>query len=197
MPSVVLCSVIIGINLFLWIIFFVQFKKKFAAEKVIAEVRDVINKMLVDIQSETDRSIVLLDARREGLQKLLDEAKRYTELANADVNRQLRSQSILASLQSEKNGAKKTDSAQSLFSLTDLQQDRVEISEDATTLAKETASTKPIPTISTAPTQVKIRKDLRVQVLELSAEGFSSDIIAQKLGVSITEVELIIDMYGI
>ena len=54
-----------------------------------------------------------------------------------------------------------------------------------------------LPRISVAEKPIKAEKNLRTKVLELHAEGFDLDVIAKKLEVSITEVQLIINMYGV
>ena len=54
-----------------------------------------------------DRSITLIDARRKGLQNLLEEAKRYTDLANAELDKKARSQNIMNALQSVNQPKKK------------------------------------------------------------------------------------------
>jgi hypothetical protein len=50
--------------------------------------------------------------------------------------------------------------------------------------------------VTLAAEQLKPKKSVKASVLELSGAGFSPDIIAEKLSVSMTEVQLIIDLYG-
>lgn len=217
MSEVFICVAMTCLNVLLWIVFFVLYKKKFSAEKILSDIKIEVNKLVTEINKAADQSISLTDARRKGLQKLLDEAKRYTELATSELDKRARSQNLIGALQDTQASPRRTrynssgaslvpqsfpseDNSSFFPSLLDEQTDEVLISEDASVRSHdaEDAFVAPsIPKISKAVNSVKVEKDIRTRVLELSAEGFSSDLIAAKLEVSITEVQLIIDMYGI
>ena len=199
------------INIIIWIYFFCFFKKNLTAEKLLHELHKEVSEMEKEIIYAADRSITLIDARRKGLQNLLEEAKRYTDLANAELDKKARSQNIMNALQSVNQPKKKYSQLpqqvvqQSLFSeetdgffpsLENDTSDEVVISDKASSMLK-TNETNNIPVISKIPEPIKIEKDPKTRVLELAAEGISSDLIATKLEMSITEVQLIIDMYGI
>lgn len=217
MSAVVVCVALVCINVFLWIVFFFLCKRRFSAREILQDIQTEVSNLLVEINREADRSISIIDARRKGLQKLLDEAKRYTEFATAEFDKRARNQGIYDALQREARPARPrrttyspSGAQQSLFpddavgsffpSLLDEQSDEVAISGDvpASDAAGDPFPAMPaMPRITRAAETVKVEKDLRTRVLELSAEGFSPDLIAAKLEVSITEVQLIIDMYGI
>ena len=215
--STIVMYFVFGLNILLWVVFFIQFKKRYSAQKILNEIEEKVEDLIKQIIREADRSITLIDARRKGLQKLLEEAKRYTELASSELEKKARSQSIMDVLQpKQKKTREKSYSSepsvlqQNLFfgdmetpydSLLENQADEVDISEDVasymTTYKPVTRSTYSMPKIIPAAEPIKIEKDTRTKVLELSAEGFSPELIAAKLEVSITEVQLIIDMYGV
>lgn len=200
------------INIIIWIYFFCIYKKNFSAEKILDELQNEVSKMEKDIIHAADRSITLIDARRKGLQNLLEEAKRYVELANSEMDKRTRTQGIMNALNGVQNQPKKranqftsqpvqqdlfTEENDSYFySLMSDDNDEVYISEKASSMA-ESNPINNIPVITRSAEPINIEKDVTTQVLELAAEGFSSDLIASKVKKSITEVQLIIDMYGV
>ncbi|MBR5866538.1 MAG: hypothetical protein IKZ04_01380, partial [Spirochaetaceae bacterium] len=95
------------INIIIWIYFFCFFKKNLTAEKLLHELHKEVSEMEKEIIYAADRSITLIDARRKGLQNLLEEAKRYTDLANAELDKKARSQNIMNALQSVNQPKKK------------------------------------------------------------------------------------------
>lgn len=211
--SVVFCITILSINLVLWFIFFLINKRSFSAEKLLEKIRSEINKMLIDINREADRSITLIDARRKGLQKLLDDAKRYVEIANGELDKRARSQNLMNTIEfnlkskDKKNQdfSKKTPIQGDLFfekndenevPFEDQQEDIVDVSDIAKKTNLEKGQFLEMPQVQISENIIQPQKDLRTQVLELAAEGFSLDIIARKMKISIMEVELIVNMYN-
>ena len=84
-------------------------------------------------------------------------------------------------------------------------QDQVEVSKEAISMNEkklqeqkvESSSEQSMPTITVASEQIKIKKNLRTRVLELFEEGLLPEEIAKTLDVSITEVQLIIDIFSL
>ncbi|AEE16576.1 hypothetical protein [Treponema brennaborense] len=208
--SAVFAGIVLGcINVALWLFFFVRFKKRFSPAKILEEIKVEVDKLIIEISRETDRDITLIDARIKGLKALIEEANRCTALATGELDKRSREHDMLSAL---KRAGDKGSSQNDLFSgpalaaLADVPPDEITISGgNGQTAAVPSAAVpadplfpeeKILPVIVKAPEQISVKKDIRSQVLELAAEGFVPEDIAAKLGMSVTEVQLITDMYG-
>ena len=70
----VLSVLILIINVGLWLFFYIKFKTEFSSAKVLENIRLEVDKLLKEIQRETENTILLIEARIEGLKQLIDEA---------------------------------------------------------------------------------------------------------------------------
>ena len=116
MTAVIVCCIISIVNILLWLFFFGQYKRRFSPGKILSDIRSEVNKLLVEINREADRSITLIDARRKGLQKLLDEAKRYTNIASGELDKRNRSQDLQSALTRQSSEIRNSTGNSSLYS---------------------------------------------------------------------------------
>ncbi len=213
-------------NIFLWIFFFATFKKKFSPDTILAQIKAEVNKLIIEINQGTYRDITLLESRMKGLKALIEEADRRTLLADKEEGKRLREQAVLESLQqskvvnrsvssvtaraaaayatesvSLKTGALKTDQGD-LF--TAVEQTPAVVEENTSESVFPQFPERPAPDLSVSFPHISVaqdpivpKKDTRSQVLDLAASGFAADMIAEKLSISVTEVELYTNMYGI
>ena len=85
----ILVACICIINIILWVIFLVRFKKLFSTDKIINTTTEKMNKLVMEIDKATERNIFLTDASEKKIQKLLDEADKNMELFK-EANKRLR-----------------------------------------------------------------------------------------------------------
>ena len=85
----ILVACICIINIILWVIFLVRFKKLFSTEKIIETTTEKMNKLVTEIDKATDRNLFLTDASTKKIQAALDEADRNMELFK-EANKRLR-----------------------------------------------------------------------------------------------------------
>ena len=85
----ILVACICIINIILWIIFLVRFKKLFSTDKIINTTTEKMNKLVTEIDKATDRNIFLTDASSKKIQKQLEEADKNMELLK-EANKRLR-----------------------------------------------------------------------------------------------------------
>ncbi|MBE6344444.1 MAG: hypothetical protein E7063_01965, partial [Spirochaetaceae bacterium] len=186
MTSLIFCSIIVFVNIVLWIIFFVRQKKRFSPDRILSEIEKEIEKMILSLHHETDNCVTMVKGTKEGLIRLLNDAKRYTELATKDLSTMARSQGIIQTINNsaekktvQRNTVKKIEDANlknyTLFT-EDIQnevQDQVEVSKEAISMNEkklqeqkvESSSEQSMPTITVASEQIKIKKNLRTRVL--------------------------------
>ena len=65
----ILVACICIINIILWIVFLVRFKKLFSTDKIINTTTEKMNKLVTEIDKATDRNIFLTDASSKKIQK--------------------------------------------------------------------------------------------------------------------------------
>ena len=85
----ILVACICIINIILWVIFLVRFKKLFSTDKIINTTTEKMNKLVMEIDKATERNIFLTDASEKKIQKLLTEADKNMELFK-EANKRLR-----------------------------------------------------------------------------------------------------------
>ena len=257
--TAVAVSLIIGlINLLLWAVLFLHFKSKYSSEKILADIADELNKLIRDINKETNNCVTIVKDCRANLLKLIDESKqyleeskqhieeskKYTDLGHKSLERKAKSIQVMEAVNKEAPPPRRrrtsySDLAPGLgFSRSPIQQDlfekspiddvllareeeyKTEVIIDSSNMQEKTETqeenslveensmselTVPeiniseiqLPEISKAQKQVLAEKSLRDRVLELHSEGFSQEVIASRLDVSLIEVQLIVDMYGL
>lgn len=229
MSVVIIGSLLIGINVTLWVIAFVVFKNRFSSKVILMDIEREVNNLITDLNRQADQNVTLIDGQRKGLLKLLEEAKKYTELANSSLEKKSQSENIMKVLNGEDPaeyhpsyphygnpyGAFSRKPVESVekepvkIDIVEEEQDKEivfskdfhsithDVTEDVNLNNSLKSLSVKLPQISVAEKPIKAEKNLRTKVLELHAEGFDLDVIAKKLEVSITEVQLIINMYGV
>ena len=85
----ILVACICIINIILWIVFLVRFKKLFSTDKIINTTTEKMNKLVTEIDKATDRNIFLTDASSKKIQKQLEQADKNMELLK-EANKRLR-----------------------------------------------------------------------------------------------------------
>ena len=82
MPTVLFA--IVAINIVLWGVFIVRFKRLFSADDVIEKARAEMDNMIRDINNNTVRAIDIIDDRTKQLKRLIEEADRQIALARSE-----------------------------------------------------------------------------------------------------------------
>ena len=82
MPAVLFA--IVAINIALWIVFTVRFKRLFSADDVIEKTKAEMDNMIRDINNNTVRAIDIIDDRTKRLKRLIEEADKRIALAQSE-----------------------------------------------------------------------------------------------------------------
>jgi hypothetical protein len=157
-----------GLSLFFCLVAFFYFRayinRRTSQESVLAEIREEINRILFRLDEITAQDITLLEDKEKSLKALLEETEKRLKVYSRELERSAASGRVLPVLA-----------------------DRV------------TAPDNPAPRQAPAaePRFVKAKrqippepKPIGEQIRDLANMGFSSQVIASKLGISITEAEL-------
>lgn len=211
MRSDILSIIIFAVNLILWIFLFRKFKKQFSSDAILENIRLEIDKLLTEINRETDRDLTLVDGKIAELKKVMEDAERRINLAIAEENKKQNEKKVLSHIKNRKIGVNfSTVGSQNKSAEQYL--DFIDESVSASPVVVETRNEplvektekeraavqpeKPELHISYSDNPVKVEKSLRGKVLELWGQGFTAEIIAERLSVSITEIQMIIEMFG-
>ncbi|QEN07869.1 hypothetical protein EXM22_07650 [Oceanispirochaeta crateris] len=158
----------------------VRIDRVVSGEEWIHKIRDEIDQLVLEMNQTAERNVALLEHRVKALRTLLDEAdKKLTvlqkESEKSDLSRQvyshLKKQAVTPASPSVKKSVEEVELL--LFENT-----------SSDTLSSEKSKKEVNPPA----------KSLKDRVMDLYEQGFSSEIISQKLGASISEVDLIISL---
>jgi len=148
----------------------IRIDKAVSGDQWLGRIQDEIDQLVLEMNQTAERNVALLEDRIKALQNLLEEADRKLML-----------------LQKE---SEKTDLSRQVYS--HLKQKAVippEPGDEAISVAHAPAA------VSADSSKPARPASLRDQVMELYSQGFSAEIISQKLKSSIAEVDLIISLH--
>jgi hypothetical protein len=151
-----------------------------SAATQIAELRDEVSRLVVELNQTTERNVALLEDRISGLSELLGAADRKMALLAREIEKHDVGAKVYSRLAP---GPAAADSPASHLS--------VELSEGK---RAQGPAEEPSPKVPSARETAASRQDVRQRVVMLSHSGFSPHLIATRVGIPLGEVELIISL---
>ena len=151
-----------------------------SGEEWIRKIRDEIDQLILEMNQTAERNVALLENRVKVLQDLLDEADKklqimQKETEKSDLSRQvyshLKKQTVLPPSKESENDTP------GLFDDISLESAPATGSSDTEKSVKDEDS-----------------RPLKERVMDLYGQGFGAELISQRLGASISEVDLIINL---
>ena len=202
MAQTVLLIIVTVINLTLWFVFFARFKKTFSAEVMLHDIKDEVNKLLIEINRTTDQNITLIDSRIRDLKALTDAADKRLNFLQKDQKERAREDRVLQKLSGDvssdpktKQAAKKYQSMQK--SAGDENGVQLSIDFDAYRADEDpTEQEEPVePAEPEVIPRIKDEAPLKDGVMRLYTDGMSVDDISKRLKLPIAQVQFIVDFY--
>jgi hypothetical protein len=206
--SVVIVSAVCLINLFLWFIFFHKFTKIFSTNDIIENTRSELNKMILDINRNTERDITLIEDRIKTLKDIIAEADKRIALAKSEAERK----NVVAAygkvidsavagqispVAAAANRYRRNASSEGHRNTDTGAQSELFGGGMNTTGQQETAPIEapvPGPKVYMSDNPVVVKKDFNTEVGERYERGETIEEIATALSRSITEVQFALDM---
>ncbi len=183
-------------SLILWAFSFVYVRsliiRQTSKERILAEFRDEVDRLIADIDAATDRDIALIEDRVKSLKSLLEDTDKRILAYKKEIHRRTVEEQAYAEL-GRKQG-------RSVIKPEPVQDAPLFEQEKAATVAGSSA--EPVenpsqPRFVRAETEIKPKApSFSEQVLELYLAGFSPELIASKLKVTVAEVDLAINVSG-
>lgn len=206
MQTVILIIVSI-VNIILWIFLFRFLKKNYSTNQL-SEVRDEAEKLIMEIDRATDRDITLLEGRIKSLRDLIAEADHRVDLERKESSKKVREKKILNTLheitlsEEPSTATISTHPVKRAINLYEqnkpLEEKEIKVRQSEIEPAQGIEVEKEdIPEITIAHEPIKQTVSAKQQILDLANQGFSSDVISEKLQISMTEVNMVVEMFGI
>ncbi len=207
--TLVLAALAVAVNILLMIAFYRRLSARFSPGRVLGEIRGELDRLVADLGRETDRDVALLENRIQGLRSLIDEADRRILLADREAGKRRDERATLNELSRvNANPAPATPVPQTASA-------GMPATRGEPAIAGEPAAPVPPATAETAGSSDggysrasiararAVNSSRRLEpviptvehVVSLANRGFSPDIIASKLSLSLGEVELILDIH--
>lgn len=144
--------------------------KVVSGEEWIRKIRDEIDQLILEMNQTAERNVALLENRVKALRELLDEADKKLQIMQKE--------------------SEKSDLSRQVYSHLKKQ--------SPVTSPNESPSGEPFDEISLGDTEKQESNDdgrpLKDRVMDLYEQGFGAELISQRLGASISEVDLIINL---
>ena len=168
------------VNVILWLFLFFYFKKRFSTEEYLREIEDEFERLCTDMNGITDRNITLIENKISTLKELLETADQHIKAVKKEQRKQKKEETEKIKVQETMTPPDTLYAAERYIS-----------NLGTVNVVPNTTVPNNIP-----PVTEKQEKPLRDKVLELWKLDMEPERIAAKLSVSLTEIRMIIDMFG-
>lgn len=163
------------INIILMIIFYRKTSHNFSQNAYRDRIREEVNRLIIDIEHESDHAVTVLEDKIQQIEKLLSDIDKHIALAEQEYEKWRVQKEFLETYRNSKQ----------------------EDAEPAPDTKKNTVMIykKPIGIPETA-AKLSPLLNPREQVIELARQGFSIDFIAEKVDLPLGEIALILSIDG-
>ena len=169
----VAATIILCINIILMIVFYRKVSHNFSQNAYRDRIREEVNRLIIDIEHESDHAVTILEDKIRQIEKLLTDTDRHLALVEQEHEKWNHQQQFIEEYRLSREEAT-TPSAGKKDSIT--------------------VYTKPTGTPDAA--RASSILDPRQQVVELARQGFSIDFIAEKVDLPLGEIALILSIDG-
>ena len=211
---VILAVLLIILNLLGWLIFLKNFKRLFTTDNVINNAKSEINRIVIDLNGNTERNINLIDDRINRLRTIVAEAEKKIKLLEESEKRSVLAKDLRARVGGVshemperlpvrtpadaylKNSMPQTAESAASGSMTTVPPTQMAPSSSEKAALSEPFiqgdAAVPVPSVSVVPLKKTVKKDMKESIVSLFDMGFMIDEIAAKLGCSTTEVQFVL-----
>lgn len=186
---------IICLNIILWVVFYIRFKKIFSTDEILTRTQTHLNNMLRDINLNASRNLELLEEKIRLVKSVTAETERKIEELKSELKKtdSIKTFEKHLTSSSKKNKAENKASLTSKYKANASQNELFSISEEENS-KKDKKLKESFPQISYAKDQIVAKKTFASQVMELKQKGYPAEAIAHELGRSIQEVSLVLEL---
>ena len=167
--------ILLCVNIILMIIFYRKTSHNFSQNAYRDRIREEVNRLIIDIEHESDHAVTILEDKIRQIEKLLSDTDKHIALVEQEHEKWNYQKQFIDAYQASINGSP---------------QPAAESKKDPVMVY-----TKPI-AASDAAARGKQLFSPREQVIELARQGFSIDFISEKVDLPIGEIALILSIDG-
>ena len=210
---VILAVLLIILNLLGWLIFLKNFKRLFTTDNVINNAKSEINRIVIDLNGNTERNINLIDDRINRLRTIVAEAEKKIKLLEESEKRSVLAKDLRARVGGVshemperlpvrtpadaylKNSMPRTAESAASGSMATVPPTQMAPSSEKAALSEpfiQGDAAVSVPSVSVVPIKKTVKKDMKESIVSLFDMGFMIDEIAAKLGCSTTEVQFVL-----
>ncbi|MDR2897827.1 MAG: hypothetical protein LBU99_03355 [Spirochaetaceae bacterium] len=196
------------VNIGLWIVFFLFFRSRFSPSSILREIRIEVDKLVTEISREADRDIALIEGRIRGLKALVEEADKRILLADKESRRRVSDEKVYTEVATA--SSMPPDSVMPPAPVVPVEEalsryrrtGRADGSNPSPAEKGESSSpssevsSPEMPEVVRAAQMVTPKVPVRDQVIYLARTGFPAEMIAERLSLTVGEVELTIALYA-
>ncbi len=226
MGLAIFCILILVVNIILWIFCFKVFRKSFSAKGVLNDIKQEAEKIIIEINRETDSAITLMEAKINQVRDVIDtvdkkimlyentliqkenEKQLYQQLTEFQQNSNPVQRAIKVyklndavdnleplPLFTENAGTSDLKKSKSLKKNSEAENNKIPNQKSkAENFELDFSEKNEMPKIHQSE-QIEPKVPVQEQILKLAKEGFTADLIASKLNISISEVTMTIDLF--
>ena len=192
--AVFLSALAFVISVFSFFYFRQYLRRRTGQEQILSELREEVDKILRSIDETTDRDISLIEEREKTLRGLLEEIDKRLKLYIRELENRREADETYAALRSKAQGLSYQELGKNRHFLAAAGTGAVATAgaDEPTAAAAAVAPAAEIPAEpSSPPPPPSAALPAGEQIRELVRAGFSPAVIASRLGLSITEVEVV------
>ena len=202
MPAVIV-AVLLSIASFavLYVLFMRRIKNELTTRRLLDELRDEVNSLVVELNQTTDRNVGLVEERIKRLQNLISETDKRIQLLGREMEKHQVGVDVYEKLKRSSQRMTFPRGADTPVSGSVASGNRAESGTDigrngseAAAPAADGAAANPSIEAGESSEPSESSGTLSERVMRLANQGFDARIIAQKLGSTLGEVELILSL---
>ena len=206
----ILVLIITLLNISLWVVFFVKLKNSLSPQRILFDIKQEVEKILIEINKTVSDDITIIDDRVKKVKEIIDDCEKKIALYCAQEQNKNRELDVFKRLDSLNKKSTKSKEIARKYQLNTspldsvVESDSVQLSidfetykvnEQARILEENHSVVSDIPEITTIEDSPIKEVPFKKKVLQLAANDVSVETIAQKLGRTETEVQMILDLF--
>jgi len=190
----------------IWFILRARVRRFLELESLLAGVREEARALVTELNETADRNVSLVEDRMESLRELLDETDRRIGVAKRELASRAAEREVYARLNKRRpivpgGGEVAVPPSQARALEAGIEADAPSSAQDSPDDAPAPGSDRTgeaaagaLPEVTLSKERIQAAKSPRERAIELHRSGFSAEIIAARIGATVAEVELMIEM---
>jgi hypothetical protein len=197
--QVAISLTILVLNCLIMLAYFLILRSRFSKARMLSDIREEVDKLVVDLGREADRDVAILESRIKNLRALIDEADKRVLLADREAEKRRGEGEAMRELSNRSRDGVMVEPVTIAEPIIERKQkgpDEVSLEARAQTgsTPNEPVKIYTRPRVISSDRKIEPFIPIQERVLDMARQGFSAEMIAGNLSLSLGEVELIIDM---